>query len=72
MYFCVFIKRPLICRVVNGSVLARVYHGLETETVKENIEPDLDPKPFRNWFLGFRTETKTIYGTGLNPSLGKE
>lgn len=63
-------------RVVNRSVLIQVHHGLgtETETVKENVELDLDPEPFWNRFLSSGIETKTIYGTGLDlgPSLSKE
>ena len=57
-------------KVVNGSVQVRVHGGPGTGTVKEKVEPDLDPKPFRNRFLGSRIGTKTIYGTSLDPGPG--
>ena len=29
----------------------------EPKLLKEKVEPDPDPKPFRNWFLGSGTGT---------------
>ena len=57
----------LLCRVVNGSVPVRVHGGPRTGTVKDKVELNPDPDPFWNRFLSSETETKTIYGTGLNP-----
>ena len=65
-----FLKIEYMIRIVKGSVLVRVHGRLGTRTVKEKVESDSDPEPFRNWFLGSGTGAKTIYGTG--PGLGRE
>lgn len=57
-----------IYRVVNGAVLVRAHGGPRTETVKEKVDPDLEP--FWSRFLGSRTGTKTIYGTVPYPGPG--
>ena len=69
-----FLTFSTVLRVVNGSVPVRVHGGPETGIVKEKVEPDLDPEPFRNQFLGSGTGTGTIYRTGLDPGsdLGRE
>ena len=61
-------------RVVNGSVPVRVHGGPGTRTVKEKVEPNPEPEPFRNLFLGYGIETRTIYEAGLDPGpdLGRE
>lgn len=43
-----------------------------SEIDNEKMEPDSDPNPFRNRFLGSGIGIRTVYGTGPDPSLNRE
>lgn len=53
---------------VNGS--GRVGFSLGPETVNEKVRPDSNLDLFRKRFLGSKTRTGTVYGTGPYPGTG--